>query len=147
MVFLMWGPLMVSGAYYVQAGEVTTQAIWVSLPFGILVALILLANNIRDIQYDGHVGIKTIAILLGRANALRLYQFLILLAYVGIIVLILTQQLSWWSLLILVSLPLALRLNQALQTAVPPDADARTAQLDTVFGLLLILSVILDNFF
>ncbi len=145
MVFLMWGPLMVSGAYYVQTGTLTVQAIWLSLPFGILVASILLANNIRDIQYDGRVGIKTIATLLGHSRSLLLYQGLILGAYVATLVLVLLRQLSLWGLLVLLSLPLAFKLMQTLKQSVPPDADARTAQLDTAFGLLLVISLVLQN--
>jgi 1,4-dihydroxy-2-naphthoate octaprenyltransferase len=147
MVFLMWGPLMVSGAYFVQQGEVTAQAIWVSVPFGILVALILLANNIRDIQYDSKVGIKTLAILLGQKGAVGLYQGLVWSAYLGIFLLCLTQQLSWWGLLVLVSVPVALKLVKGITAEIaPPDADARTAQLDTLFGLLLVISLIITNY-
>lgn len=147
MVFLMWGPLMVSGAYYVQARELSAQAIWVSIPFGILVALILLANNIRDIQYDGQVGIKTIATVLGKHQALQLYQLSAAIAYIIIVILIILKQLSLWGFLVMFSLPLAYKLVQTLKQEVPPDADARTAQLDTAFGLLLIVSLILDQYF
>jgi 1,4-dihydroxy-2-naphthoate octaprenyltransferase len=145
-VFLMWGPLMVSGAYYVQAGEFSQQAIWVSIPFGILVALILLANNLRDIQFDSRVGIQTVATWLGERRALLLYQYLAGLAYAAILLLILLGQLSPWGLLVLLSVPIALQLVKSLRREIPPDADARTAQLDTVFGLCLILALILEKF-
>ena len=44
-VFLMWGPLMVAGAYFVQRQAFSLNAFWISLPFGVLVGLVLLANN------------------------------------------------------------------------------------------------------
>ena len=88
-VFFMWGPLIVSGAYYVQRGEFSFQAVWISIPIGILVALVLLANNIRDIQFDSQVGIDTMATLLGRRWAIRLYQFLLMGVYVATVLLIL----------------------------------------------------------
>jgi 1,4-dihydroxy-2-naphthoate octaprenyltransferase len=56
-VFLMWGPLMVAGAYFVQRRMFSMNAFWISLPFGALVALVLLANNIRDINHDRDKGI------------------------------------------------------------------------------------------
>jgi len=146
MVFLMWGPLMVSGAYFVQQGEITSQAILVSIPFGILVALILLANNIRDIQYDSKVGIKTMPILLGHQKAVWLYQVLVFLAYLGLVVLCIIQELSWWGLLVFISVPLAMKLIRAIKDEAPPDADARTAQLDTLFGVLLIIALIISNY-
>jgi 1,4-dihydroxy-2-naphthoate polyprenyltransferase len=144
-VFFMWGPLTVSGAYYVQEGGFSAQAIWISVPIGILVALILFANNIRDIGFDGGVEIRTIATVLGKMRAIRFYQVLIATVYGMTIVLFVTRQLSGWVLLTWLSLPLALKLVKMLKTEVPKDADARTAQLDTVFGVLLVLSILLQR--
>ena len=108
-VFFMFGPLIVSGAYYVQCGGFSFQAIWVSIPVGILVALILLANNIRDLQFDSQVGINTLATLLGRRCAVRFYQFLVFVVYLTTVLLILGGRLSYWSFLTLFSLPLAFK--------------------------------------
>jgi 1,4-dihydroxy-2-naphthoate octaprenyltransferase len=63
-VFIMWGPLMVEGAYFVQRQAFSMEAFWVSLPFGVLVALVLLINNTRDIGHDKQKGIITIPILI-----------------------------------------------------------------------------------
>ncbi len=145
-VFLMWGPLMVSGAYYVQANQFSLQTLWVSLPFGILVALVLLANNIRDIQYDSQVGIRTLATQLGERRAIQLYQFLMTVVYLWTALMVMTRQLSPWSLLVLFSIPLALKLARVLQRGIPKDADARTAQLNTVFGTLLIIGLMMERF-
>jgi 1,4-dihydroxy-2-naphthoate polyprenyltransferase len=146
-VFLMFGPLIVMGAYYVQRGEFSAQALWVSLPPGILVALILLANNIRDIQFDGQVKIRTIATVLGRPLSVKLYEVLLALVYGVTALLVILGQLSGWALLTLLSLPLALKLIKMLGRDIPKDADARTAQLDTAFGILLILAISLESFF
>jgi len=144
-VFLMWGPLMVEGAYYVQRQSLSLQAFWVSLPFGILVALVLLANNIRDIDHDRSRGIRTLAILLGHRLGLNAYLGLMVLAYAGILTLALTGVLTPWVLLIFASLPLAIRLLRQMSRAVPANADALTAKLDTAFGLLLVVSLILQG--
>ncbi len=146
-VFLMWGPLMVGGAYFVQQGSVSPQAILISLPFGVLVALVLLANNLRDIDYDGSVGIRTVGTLLGARKTLYLYQGLIISAYLAVIALIALKILSPWGLLVFFSAPLALRLIRTLQQQIPNDADARTAQLDTLFGVWLIIGLVLEKIF
>ena len=52
-----------------------------------------------------------------------------------------------WSLLVLVSLPLALKLLKQMKERIPADADARTAQLDTAFGVLLVISLVLAGVF
>jgi 1,4-dihydroxy-2-naphthoate octaprenyltransferase len=146
-VFVMWGPLMVAAAYFVQCRMFSIQALWISLPFGLLVALVLLANNIRDISHDRSKGILTLAIVLGQRNGLLLFGLLVALAYLGIILMSLWGPLYLWSLLVLLSLPLALRLIRQMAKQVPADADARTAQLDTVFGLLLVISLVLSGVF
>ncbi len=144
-VFIMWGPLMVEGAYFVQRQSLSAQALWVSLPFGALVALVLLANNIRDIEHDRRRGIRTLAIVLGRRLGLSAYRSLIILAYAGILALALTGVLTMWVLIIFASLPLAIRLLRQMGRAIPANADALTAKLDTAFGLLLVVSLIIEG--
>lgn len=144
-VFLMWGPLMIGGSYFVQTGELSPHVIAISIPFGVLVALVLLANNLRDIQYDGSVGIKTLGTLLGEQKTLRLYQILAVLAYLAVIALVALRILSPWGLLVFFSAPLAFRLIKTLPREIPKDADAQTAQIDTLFGITLIVALLLEK--
>ena len=146
-VFLMWGPLMVAGAYFVQRQTFSVNAFWISLPFGALVALVLLANNIRDIGHDRDKGILTLAIVLGPRKGLAFYHVLVGLAYLAIVLMSIFGPLHLWSLIVLLSLPLALRLLRQMAKRIPADADARTAQLDTAFGVLLVISLVLEGVF
>ena len=145
-VFTMFGPLMVSGAYFVQTGAFSAATLWVSLPLGILVALVLLANNIRDIPSDGQAGVQTVATVLGGRRAALAYRLSVFAAYGLICALVAAGTLSWYTLLTLLSLPLALRLVRMFDAVVPADADARTAQLDALFGVLLIVGILLQRF-
>ena len=61
-----------AGSYFVQRQAFSMNAFWISLPFGVLVGLVLLANNIRDIIHDRDKGILTLAIVLGRRKGLLL---------------------------------------------------------------------------
>ncbi len=144
-VFLMWGPLMFEGAYVVQRQVLSIKAFYISIPFGILVSLVLLANNIRDIDYDSRQGIKTIGILLGNKISLILYAGLILISYLYIIIIVLSGLLSPWGLIVLLSLPKAIHLLKDFIRKIPEAADAITAQLNTFFGLLLIFALILNR--
>jgi 1,4-dihydroxy-2-naphthoate polyprenyltransferase len=144
-VFLMWGPLMVTGAYFVQRQTVSLDAILVSVPFGGLVALVLLANNIRDASYDRRQGIRTLPILLGPKKGLALYLALVVAAFAAVVGMSLFGPLRPWSLIVLFSAPLAFTLLRRMADAVPLDADAQTARLDTAFGLLLVASLVLDG--
>jgi 1,4-dihydroxy-2-naphthoate octaprenyltransferase len=144
-VFFMWGPLMFAGAYAVQRQAFSLKPVCISIPFGILVGLVLLANNIRDIAYDSRQGIKTIGILLGSRRSFFLYGGLILSAYLYVVGIIAAGILGLWGLLVLLSLPKAIHLLKSFMEKMPEAADAVTAQLNTVFGLLLILALVLNR--
>ena len=146
-VFLMWGPLMVLGSYFIQRQVFSINALLISLPFGLLVALVLLANNIRDISHDRSKGILTLPIVIGQRNGLRLYSVIVILAYVGVIGMAVTGPLNLWSLIVLLSLPLALKLLRQMMQEIPDDADAQTAKLNTAFGILLVASLVLEGLF
>jgi 1,4-dihydroxy-2-naphthoate octaprenyltransferase len=53
--------------------------------------------------------------------------------------------LSPWGLIVLLSLPKAVQLLRTFTKKIPEAADAITAQLDTLFGLLLIAALILNK--
>lgn len=146
-VFLAFGPLMMEGAYAVQRNILSWRVFYLSLPFGLLVALVLLANNLRDIDFDRSSGIKTISGLLGRVKGVKLYCIIAFSAYLLIFCYILTGILTWQGLLVFFSLPLALRLCNKFSQHIPFTADAETSKLPSLFGLLLILALISEKHF
>jgi 1,4-dihydroxy-2-naphthoate polyprenyltransferase len=146
-VFLMWGPLMFEGAYAVQRQALGLKALYLSIPFGILVALVILANNIRDIGYDSRQGIHTLAIRLGEQPSLTLYAGLILTAFLAVILYVVLGLVTPWALMVLLAAPKAIALLRMFKMQVPEAADAITAQLNTIFGLLLIVGLILGRVF
>jgi 1,4-dihydroxy-2-naphthoate octaprenyltransferase len=144
-VFMMWGPLMIEGAYAVQRQALSLKAFYISVPFGVLVALVLFANNMRDIAYDSRHNIKTVSIMLGSRKSYILFTGLIVLAYAYVLGMILTGIMSLWGLLIFLSFPKAISLLKTFKKGIPDMADALTAQFDTVFGILLILAIFLET--
>jgi len=144
-VFLVWGPLMVTGAFYVQAGNVSLKPVLVSIPLGMLVALVLLANNLRDRKYDEEAGVSTIATFLDERDAVILFFLLIMATYSTLGYLIVGDVLSLWGILGFLSFPFAYKLLRTFYAEIPDDADARTAKLDTIFGSLLAISLIFEN--
>lgn len=143
-IFLIWGPLMFVGAYVVQRNELSTKVLIASVPFGALVALVLFANNLRDIEYDARSGIKTVAILLGKQRSLLVYAALMMAAYVWILAAVVFRALSPWVLLVLLSLPMAIGLLRRFHREIPNSADADTAKLDTIFGVLFVVALIIS---
>jgi 1,4-dihydroxy-2-naphthoate octaprenyltransferase len=143
-VFLMWGPLMIEGAYVVQRQALSWKALLISIPIGIWVALVLLANNIRDIEYDARLNIRTLSIMLGSHQSLLLFAGLMLLVYLYTLGMIAAGVLGVWGLLVLLSLPMAIRLLKTFWEKIPDMADASTANVETFFGALLIVALILN---
>ena len=68
-VFVFMGPVIVLGAYFVMALHFSAAALWASIPLGFMVAGILHANNIRDIESDTRHSKRTLATILGRDAA------------------------------------------------------------------------------
>jgi 1,4-dihydroxy-2-naphthoate octaprenyltransferase len=143
-VFMMWGPFMVEGAYAVQRQMLSLKALYISIPFGILVALVLLANNMRDIDHDSRHNVKTLGIILGIRKSYILFAGLIIAAYACVLGMMMAGILSLWGFLIVLSLPSAWSLLKTFRQQIPDMADALTAKFDTVFGILLLTAILMQ---
>lgn len=152
MVFILMGPLMVIGSYFVLTGTYNHNVLWVSLPVGCLVAAILSGNNLRDILHDTQAGITTTAGLLGHHFARIEYTTLDIAAYLIVIVLCLLGTLPLFSLIVFCTLPLAyMPICSALKSQPDNPApiaalDVQTAKLHLAFGVLLIASLVIGAF-
>ena len=142
-VFIMWGVLIPLGSYLVQTGVPSWSPAAAALPIGIFVALVLLANNIRDIAYDGSVNARTLAVVLGARRAEWVYFALLGTAYLLVLLGVFVQLLPIWSLVVLLTLPEARQLTVMFRGDVPDNADPRTAALAFKFSLLYMGSLML----
>src|SRR3989338_7475575 len=104
-----FGPLMTMGAYYVQARHLPFKVFLISIPIGILIALVLFINEFPDYQSDKSVGKKTLVVILGKKRAAILCHILLTAVYLIIIALVVFKFLPPIALIVLFSLPLALR--------------------------------------
>ena len=146
-VFLFMGVLIVAIAYAVQAGTFPPDVPLAAVPPGALVAAILLANNIRDVESDRRGGRKTLPIALGRQGGVSVYRGLLLLAYTSVAALAVVGIVPASCGLVLFSTPLALRLWRGIgATTVPERLDPvvkGTAGLHLVFGVLYTIGILL----
>ncbi|MEL4106531.1 1,4-dihydroxy-2-naphthoate octaprenyltransferase [Oscillospiraceae bacterium WX1] len=143
LVFFMFGPLPVVGAYYLSAGSFSWLPLIQSVPVGLLTTAILHANDLRDIEHDRKAGIKSLAMAMGTQKARLFYRGLILGAYAAVIIDVLSGVLSAWGLLVIVSVPLALMLMKSAETTENlRTLDQKTAALQLTFGLLLLIAVL-----
>jgi 1,4-dihydroxy-2-naphthoate octaprenyltransferase len=141
-VFIFMGPIIVVGAYYVQAMRVGWDTVLASLPIGFLVAAILHANNLRDLESDRAIGKRTLATILGRARGNIEYYILVGGTYTVLLLTVLLNISPWYTLVTALTLPMAVALMRRVSVNTEPAALnpvlRKTAQLHVRFGLLLV---------
>jgi 1,4-dihydroxy-2-naphthoate octaprenyltransferase len=150
-VFVFFGVVAVTGAYYVQAvtvltsgipvgvpeGTVTTASVVASLPIAAIATNILVVNNVRDREEDATTGKRTLAVRFGYTFSRVQYAALFVLAY--------AVPLWFWArtgelavLLPLLSLPLAVSVTKTLCTRTDGEALnpalSRTGQLLALYA-------------
>ena len=113
-VALGFGPIMVLGAYYVQAGNYTLRPLVLSIPVAVMVMLILYANEIPDRASDALAGKRTLVVRLTRGAVIRGYAIAATVAYSALAAGVVAGILPWPTLLALVTLPLAVRTARGL---------------------------------
>ncbi|AKI97638.1 1,4-dihydroxy-2-naphthoate octaprenyltransferase [Kosmotoga pacifica] len=147
LVFLLMGPLMVMGGYYVQARHFTFDVFLFSLSFGIFTALIMLANEIRDIEHDISKGIRSIPLFFGKKISKIIYILMGCLAYVVVVAQTIDGSLPVVSLLTLLTLPLFIKNSVKLVSArISKDIitlDKESAAVQMVFSSLLIIALLI----
>jgi 1,4-dihydroxy-2-naphthoate polyprenyltransferase len=80
-VFIVWGPLMIAGTYFVATGTLPGW-VWVdSLPYAILVTTVLFGKHIDKISADTAKGIRTLPVILGETRARWVAQVLMIAFY------------------------------------------------------------------
>jgi len=85
-VGLGFGPLIVTGAAWLQSGKVDEGAILLSLPIGLWISNVLLINEIPDAKADAAAGRRTLVVRLGLQASLAAYLVANLLAVLAIAV-------------------------------------------------------------
>jgi 1,4-dihydroxy-2-naphthoate octaprenyltransferase len=121
-VFIFMGPVIVIGSYFVQARQLSLPVVIASLPVGFLVAAILHANNLRDLDIDRQFGKRTLATVLGRSGANIEYFLLVGGTYVSLVVMVALGLVPWLTLIACVTLPVAIRLMRIVAVETEPHA-------------------------
>jgi 1,4-dihydroxy-2-naphthoate octaprenyltransferase len=107
-VFLFFGLVAVNGSFYVQTEELQALPLGLSISVGFLATAILVVNNVRDIETDRRAGKTTLAVRIGREDAVVLYRLLALGAFAVLPVALLAGEASMLPLIGLAALPLAI---------------------------------------
>ena len=124
-VFLVWGPLMIGGTYFVTAGSLPTLGVWLAtIPYGIAVITVLMGKHIDKVEADTAKQIRTLPVVLGEKTSLRLNVALMVGFYGVVLALVLTGTLGIWLLLVVLALPrlrAVLKLYREPKPSEPPE--------------------------
>jgi 1,4-dihydroxy-2-naphthoate octaprenyltransferase len=119
-VFLVWGPLMVVGTFFVATGEIPGWAWIASLPYAILVTTVLFGKHIDKIEADRKKGVRTMPVLLGERRARLVAQGLMVAFYPIVVGAALAGWIGPWVGLVLLGLP---KLAATLKTYSTPRPE------------------------
>jgi len=122
-VFVVWGPLMIGGTYYVTSGTLPSWVWLASVPYALVVTTVLIGKHVDKYEQDGTRGIHTLPVLLGREFSLRLNQALMVAFYPIVAYLVWRGRLGAGVLLVALAIPrlvTVLRAYSAPKPAGPP---------------------------
>ena len=118
-VFLVWGPLMIGGTYYVTAGTVPGWLWLATIPYAITVTTVLIGKHVDKYDQDRARGIHTLPVLLGKAASLRLNQILMIAFYPIVVALVLGRSVGFGVLLVAAALPRLVKVLRAYSEPKP----------------------------
>lgn len=98
-IFLIWGPLITVGTYYVITGKMPLNAWLASIPYGLVVMNVLLGKHLDKFDADKKKGVRTLPVVLGMKNAFAFTKVNTALFFVVIVVEILFRIISPFTLL------------------------------------------------
>lgn len=147
-VALGFGPIMCLGAYYVQAGRYDLEPLLVSIPVGILIALVLYVNEIPDRPADASAGKRTLPVRLSKDAVVNAYAAAVALAFGLIVVFAVAGWIVRPAIIALAAAPLALPVYRALKESYDQPyalmpAMAKNIQLHLATGLLLLVGYLI----
>jgi 1,4-dihydroxy-2-naphthoate polyprenyltransferase len=147
-VFVFFGLVATVGSQYVQDERISTLAVGAAMPVGLVAVALLVVNNLRDIPTDTAAGKRTLAVRIGEGPTRLLFQAL-LAGALSFVLPVAAMADSWWPLLALLALPMAVRaMNLVWRRPLGPGlvpALETTGRFHLVLGVLLALGLVLGS--
>ena len=147
-VALGFGPIMALGAYFVQAREYDLEPFLVSIPVGILIALVLYVNEVPDRPADAAAGKRTLPVRLSKDTVVNGYAAAVALAFALIASFAVSGLIVRPAIIALAAAPLAIPVYRALRESYDQPyalmpAMGKNIQLHLATGVLLILGYVI----
>lgn len=147
-VFFLMGPMMVLPSYFIQRGVFEWWPGLVAVPLGLLISMVMQANDIRDAEDDLKTGVRSLAVRWGRKRALWLYAAMWVGAYLTQAWCMQVGMLPWTTAATVLLWPRLLKLARSygrVEVTRPElvALEKLSAQLFMEYGVLLVAGVLL----
>jgi 1,4-dihydroxy-2-naphthoate octaprenyltransferase len=145
LVGVVMGPIEVLSADIAASGSTSPLAMAYSVPVGLMVTAILLANNVRDVDKDREHGRRTMAVMVGRRRGSIILLGLIGAAFLWSAPAFLLFSAPISVFLVWLAFPVALRAWMELSDGKAWEKSVTVvARIHVLVGLLLALSLMLN---
>ena len=108
-LLINFGPVIVLGAYFVQAGHLSWEPFWASLILGLMMWSMILINELPDYEADRQGGKNNLVVRFGKKKAVALYKAGLILAYLIPVLGASCGMLTPYVILAAISIPMAWR--------------------------------------
>lgn len=119
--FVVWGPLMVAGGYYVITGHYSSTALLASIPYGLGVMSILVGKHIDQREFDERKHQRTLPVVLGERWARLMNRASVIAMYLVIGLGIALGTLTPFALVVAFALPRAIRAVRVMSAPRPAE--------------------------
>jgi 1,4-dihydroxy-2-naphthoate octaprenyltransferase len=140
-LFVAFGPMIVSGIYFVLIPRFAIEPLLASIPLGIFTMNVGLVSNTFDHDDDVKSGKRTFPVRFGRPAAVRLLLVGSALAYVVILGGVLAGLMTPWALMALLGSPLAVLVVR--RTGLFADTSHYTAAMSNAIALTSVTGLLL----
>jgi len=133
----------VFGTYYVLTNSVEFIPFYNGTILGVLSGCVLFVTSFPDFDADRSKGRKTLAISLGKEQALKLYPILLVSPYILIILGVVLNLIVIYSLICFISIPYLFKAINGMKKAAPEgllEAMESTLVLARITGTMLVVS-------
>lgn len=141
------GCMIVMGSYYIQSDVIDLSSIFVGIIIGLLSAVVLLVTSFPDYKADKNSGRRTLVILVGKQNSVKIFATIIIVTYGMIIGGVIFNVIPIFSTIGLVSIPFAIkaiyRLRQFNDSSQLVSSMANSIIYSRICGFLLAISFVI----
>jgi 1,4-dihydroxy-2-naphthoate octaprenyltransferase len=148
---LCFGPGIGIGAYYVQTQRISWEALWGTLPFGIMLFSMITINEIPDYEEDRKGGKLNLVARFGREAGVWLFILSLFSAYAVIVAGVILGRIPVLGLISCLTLPIAYKTISILRNTYQEPIKMAPANLGMICthnftAILLILAYFIEGF-